>query len=142
VHDFLKRNEFLFLAYNKDLQKKMFGLVQDGTKPIDNILEELESLLKQLMLRPPNHQANIEAARAMFQSIAADLSEKEHQFFEAMLGRYEQNKICFSTVLELLKLYFLISGKDPAYHTLLLPYPEDLILEVDEDRDKDFWKQG
>ncbi|OPY23387.1 MAG: hypothetical protein A4E23_00549 [Methanomethylovorans sp. PtaU1.Bin073] len=78
----------------------------------------------------------------MFQSVASDLSEKEHLFFEAVLGRYEQNKVCFSTVLELLKLNLIMSGKDPAYHTLLLPYPEELILEVDEDRDKDFWKQG
>lgn len=142
VHDFLKRNEFLFLAYNRDIQKNIFELLQDGSRPINSILEELDSLLKQLMARSPDHLANIEAARAMFQSVAADLSENEHQFFDAMLGRYEQNKICFSTVLELLKLYFLISGKDPAYHTLLLPYPEELILEVDEDRDKDFWKQG
>lgn len=142
VQDFLNRNEFLFLAYNKDIEKKMFELVQDGARPIDNILKELESLLKQLMVRPPDHQANIEAARAMFQSVATDVSEKEKQFFKAVLGRYEQNKICFSTVLELLKLHFLMSGKDPAYHSLLLPYPEELILEVDEDRDKNFWKQG
>jgi hypothetical protein len=120
----------------------MFGLVQEVDRPIDNILKELESLLKQLMVKPPDHQANIEAARAMFQSVATDLPEKETQFFEAVLGRYEQNKICFSTVLELLKLHFLMSGNDPAYHSLLLPYPEELILEVDEDRDKDFWKQG
>ncbi|WP_321420838.1 DUF523 and DUF1722 domain-containing protein [uncultured Methanomethylovorans sp.] len=140
VQDFLSRNEFLFLAYNKDIQKKMFELVQDGAKPIDNVLDELESLLKQLMVKPPDHQANIEAARAMFQLVAIDLSKKENKFFEAVLGRYEQNKICFSTVLELLKLHFLVSGKDPAYHSLLLPYPEELILEVDEDRDKDFWK--
>jgi uncharacterized protein YbbK (DUF523 family)/uncharacterized protein YbgA (DUF1722 family) len=142
VQDFLNRNEFLFLAYNKDIQKQMFGLVQGGSMSIDYILEELESLLKQLMVRPPDHQANIEAARAMFQSAATDLSEKERHFFEAVLGRYEQNRICFSTVLELLKLHFLMSGKDPAYHSLLLPYPEELIPEVDEDRDKDYWKQG
>lgn len=142
VQDFMNRNEFLFLAYNKEIHNKMLLLVQDSSKPVDNILEELGSLLKQLMARPPEHQANIEAAREMFQLAAADLSEKEHQFFEAVLGRYEQNKIFFSTVLELLKLYFLMSGKDPSYHTLLLPYPEELILEVDEDRDKDFWKQG
>lgn len=142
VQDFLSRNEFLFLAYNKDIQAKMFWLVQDGSKPIDKILEELEALLKQLMVRPPDHGANIQASRAMFQSIAADVSEKEKQFFEAVLGRYEQNKICFSTVLELLKLHLLMSGRDPAYHSLILPYPEELIMEVDEDRDKDFWKQG
>lgn len=142
VQDFLNRNEFLFLAYNKDIQKKMFELVQDGSMSIDNILKELESLLKQLMVKPPDHQANIEASRAMFQSVAVELSEKETQFFEAVLGRYEQNRICFSTVLELLKLHFLTSGKDPAYHSFLQPYPEELIAEVDEDRDKDFWKQG
>jgi len=142
VQDFLNRNEFLFLAYNKDIQVKMFGLVQDGSKPMDKILEKLEALLKQLMVRPPDHGANIQASRAMFQSIAADVAEKEKHFFEAVLGRYEQNKICFSTVLELLKLHLLMSGKDPAYHSFLLPYPEELIMEVDEDRDKDFWKQG
>lgn len=140
VTDFLKRNRFLFLAYNKDIQLRMFGLAEDSIRPHSSLLEELESLLKQLMARPPDHLANIEAARSMFYSVASKLSENEIKFFKALIERYEQNRVCFASVKELLKLYTIMTGEDPEYHTFLHPYPDELIPEVDENRDKDFWK--
>jgi uncharacterized protein YbgA (DUF1722 family) len=141
VQNFLDRNKFLFLSYNKDIQKKMLELVKDDRKPIDNIIEEVESLLKQLMAKPPAFKENAEAARLMFNYLSEGLSDIEKQFFEALLTRYEQNKICFSSVTEVLKLYSMRAGMESGYHTFLEPYPDALIPEADEDRDKNFWKQ-
>lgn len=142
VRDFLDRNRFLFMAYSKDVQGRMFALVKHDTISLDHVLEGLESLLKQLFVRPPDHLANIGAARAMFHYMENGLSDVEKQFFEAMILRYEQNRVCFASVIELLKLYSMMAGEESGYHTFLQPYPEELILEVDEDRDKDYWKQG
>ena len=84
VQDFLNRNEFLFLAYNKDLQKKMFGLVQDGTKPIDNILEELESLALQLKTISEKELAQEPLTDEEYELIRSFGGQLEHFWLEAL----------------------------------------------------------
>ncbi len=82
--------------------------------------------MKQIMSKPPS-------------------SEEIHFFFKNLIGdkeqileKYKKNKVSFETLKEVSKI--LIKDKRLVEQTFFNPYPEELMFNVEEDRNKDYWR--
>lgn len=77
----------------------------------------------------------------MYRHFSGTLSEKEHALFDAAIEEYKRNKISFRSLIILLKSY--VARFEDTYlekQTFLEPYPPELRVNVDPNRDTDYWK--
>ncbi len=111
---FHKENSLLMKFYNEELYQK--------TDPkSDNYFE----IIKNIFQYPPKSN---NVAR-FFKEIMID--------GRGFVEKYKTNKISITTLKELSKVF--IKDKKLLDQTFFNLYPEELIMEVDEDRDKNYW---
>jgi uncharacterized protein YbgA (DUF1722 family) len=98
-------------------------------------------VLKKLLASHPRSGSRIRAFLEIFNRFSEKVAHKEHSFFTGVIEDYKQNKICFLGLLELLKSYALrFEDGYVENQTLLEPYPKALMVAVEPDRDRDYWK--
>lgn len=114
LNKFHDNNKLLFEFYNSKLSKKL-----DPSK------EDYFEIIKEIMLKPPS-------------------TKEIYDFFKKLIGdekgileKYKKNRVSFETLKEVSRL--LIDDK-LLEQTFFNPYPEELILDVEDDRHKDYWK--
>ncbi len=115
LDEFHENNKSLFKFFNSELSKKLEIKKKDYFE-----------IMKQIMSKPPS-------------------SEEIHFFFKNLIGdkeqileKYKKNKVSFETLKEVSKI--LIKDKRLVEQTFFNPYPEELMFNVEEDRNKDYWR--
>ncbi len=114
---FHQQEKLLLNFYNRDLSAKL-----------DPKKNNYFSLIKEIVQKPPDSKD----ITTFFENIM--IGKKE------MLEKYKQNKASLETVKELSKIF--IKDKKLLTQSFYNPFPEELILDVEEDRDKDYWKHN
>jgi uncharacterized protein YbbK (DUF523 family) len=115
LKEFNDNNRLLFEFYDKNSAKKL-----DPDK--SNYFESIKSIMR----KPPS---------------AADISK----FFQNLLGgknqlivKYSQNKISYETMKEAAKI--LLEDKKLLKQSFFNPYPEKLVMDAEDDRNREYWK--
>ncbi len=116
LDEFHETNKLLFKFFNSELSKKL-----------DTNKKDYFQIMKQIMSKPPSS----EEIYLFFKSLIEDK--------EQILEKYKKNKVSFETLKEVSKV--LIEDRKLLEQTFFNPYPEELMFNVEEDRDKDYWKR-
>jgi uncharacterized protein YbgA (DUF1722 family) len=140
---FHRRNHFLFLSYDAELTTELEAIVQHATagQGLDSLFEAYFTALTKLVAGHPRSESKLHAVQQSFTRFAPQLTSAERAFFAEVIADYEQNRVCFLCVLDALKAYALrFEDAYIASQTLLEPYPKPLMVTVEPDRDRDYWK--
>ncbi len=116
LEEFQEKNKLIFEFYNSKLSKKL-GISK----------KDYFEIIKQIMSKPPSS----EEIYIFFKKL---IGEKEQ-----ILEKYKKNKISFETLKEVSKI--LINDNRILEQTLFNPYPEELVADAEEDRNKDYWRK-
>jgi uncharacterized protein YbbK (DUF523 family) len=114
INEFHENNRLLFEFYDSKLSKK-----------INPIKKEYFEIMKNIMEKPPSTKEIYE----FFKKLIGD---------KGILEKYKKNRISFGALKEVSRL--LIKDKKLLEQSFFNPYPEELILEVEDDRNRDYWK--
>jgi len=114
LEEFHRSNELLFSFYNHQIAKEMSV---DSSDYLENI--------KELMIKTPQSGE----IYLFFKDLIKDK--------DGILDRYKRNELSLETLKEASK--FLIKEERLLEQSFFEPFPRDLIVNVDEDRDKDYW---
>ncbi len=114
LEEFNESNKLLFEFYNPNLCKELDISDKDYFEKI-----------KQIMKKPP-------LSKDIYNFFIKLIDEKE------ILEKYKENKISLETLKEVSRI--ILKNKDIINQTFFNPYPKKLIQEIDEKRDRDFWK--
>ncbi len=114
LEDFFENNRLLLKLYGNDRSKE----------------EELRKSLQ----RPPETGQKAE----ILKEIVKELGEKNK--FDGLIKKYSNNKTSFSCVLDILRFEADKSNPKIAGQSIFSPYPEELIAEVEDDRNRDYYK--
>jgi uncharacterized protein YbbK (DUF523 family)/uncharacterized protein YbgA (DUF1722 family) len=140
LREFHEKNRFLFMSHSTEHLTKLDTLLKDN-KSIKAVFKEYDAVLKKLLAQYPSSDSRIRAVLETFNRFSEKVSHKESTFFTEVIEEYKQNKICFLCLLELLKSYALrFEDGYVENQTLLEPYPKALMVAVEPDRDRDYWK--
>ncbi|NIM47034.1 MAG: DUF523 domain-containing protein [Candidatus Aenigmarchaeota archaeon] len=116
LEEFQEKNKLIFEFYNSKLSKKL-----------DISKKDYFEIIKQIMSKPPSS----EEIYIFFRKL---IGEKEQ-----ILEKYKKNRISFETLKEVSKI--LINDKRLLEKTFFNIYPEGLVADVEEDRNKDYWRK-
>lgn len=140
---FHETNLFLFRSYNAELTAELEDTVQHAAvgRGRDSLFGSYSTALTKLLAGHSRAESKLHAVQQIFSRFAPHLTSAERAFFADVITDYEQNRVCFLCVLDVLKAYALrFEDEYIASQTLLEPYPKPLIVTVEADRDKDYWK--
>lgn len=142
LREFHRKNQFLFMSYGAEYLAELATLAKNEAEhDTATVLADYFTVLKKLFSRHPSAQSRLNAVQQMFSTFSKNLSQKERTFFEGVIEDYQQNKICLLCLLSMLKSYALrFDDSHIETQTFLEPYPKELILTVEQDRDRDYWK--
>jgi uncharacterized protein YbgA (DUF1722 family) len=142
LQEFHQKNRFLVMSYSAEYLAELATLVKnEAENDTATVLEDYFTVLKKLFSLHPSAQSRLNAVQQMFGSFSKNLSQKERTFFDGVIEDYQQNKICLLCLLNMLKSYALrFEDRYIETQTFLEPYPKELILTVEQDRDRDYWK--
>jgi uncharacterized protein YbbK (DUF523 family)/uncharacterized protein YbgA (DUF1722 family) len=140
LREFHEKNRFLFMSYSTELLTELDTLLKDK-KDVETVLVEYSAVLKKLLTQHPRSNSRIHAVLQIFNRFSGKVSNKEQTFFASVIKEYKQNKICFLCLLEILKSYALrFEDEYIENQTLSEPYPKELMVTVEPDRERDYWK--
>ena len=131
-------------TFPKDIEKE-FSINRSTTSEMLKLMckkgmierEEVEydARLKKIVLTESsrNHNRQIEdKMKEMHQKLIKDLSEEEINMFNGLIESYENQRIPFSTLEVVIKMYATrFKDKDILNQTFFYPYPENLINITD-----------
>jgi uncharacterized protein YbbK (DUF523 family)/uncharacterized protein YbgA (DUF1722 family) len=142
LQEFHQKNRFLFMSYSAEYLAELATLVKnEAENDTATVLEDYFTVLKKLFSLQPSAQSRLNAVQQMFGSFSKNLSQKERTFFDGVIEDYQQNKICLLCLLNMLKSYALrFEDKYIETQTFLEPYPKELMVTVEQDRERDYWK--
>jgi len=113
LNEFYEKNKLLFQFYNSKLAELL-----------DPEKEDFFDKFKNIMLRPPSY----EDIYSFFYRLIGN---------DAVLERYKNNKLSLETLKEFSKRQ--TKDKELLNQTFFNPFPEELISEVEEDRNRNYW---
>ncbi len=114
LKEFHEKNKLLFAFYNPQIAKEMDVSSHDYLEKI-----------KELMLKTPQSSE----IYLFFQNLIEDK--------DSILERYRRNKISLETLKEVSK--FLIKDQELLKQSFYEPFPKELVVTADPDRDKSYW---
>ena len=136
VKDFHKRNRYLFMCYNSDAG----AALDNALARRDN--EEYFREMKRLLANPRIAGGYINVSKRIFERYSDRLSSKETAWFQDLVEKYRKNKVSRDGLLEALELVAVrISDWETVDQTLFAPYPQELVPDADEERDRNYWKE-
>jgi len=118
---FQEENDLLFKFYNRQLSKR---LNKENTDYFD--------LIKQIFNKPPNTDQICD----FFNEISYLVENRDE--FQTVLKKYKNNKLGFHTIKEILKYYLI--DKKMLNQSFFDSYPEELVMDMEDDRERDYWK--
>jgi uncharacterized protein YbgA (DUF1722 family) len=140
LREFHEKNRFLFRSYSTKFLTELDTLLKNK-KYVETVLGEYYAVLKKLLTQHPRLDFRIHAVLQIFDRFSGKVSNKEQTFFASVIAEYKQNKICLLCLLEILESYALRFEDDYIENqTLLEPYPKELMITVEPDRERDYWK--
>jgi len=113
LNEFYEKNKLLFKFYNSKLAESL-----------DPEKEDFFDKFKDIMSKPPSYE---DIYSFFYQLIGND----------SVLEKYKNNRLSFDTLKELSKQK--IKDEKLLNQTFFNPFPEELISEVEDDRDRDYW---
>jgi len=136
VRDFHKRNKYLFMSYDRNAEAVLDGVLARG-----NMVEYFQEMRSQLSkLRTVEGYASV--AMSIFDRYRGQLSSGETTWLLELVSKYRMNKVSRDGLHEALELLAVrTSDWEIADQTLFAPYPQELIPDADEDRDRNYWKE-
>lgn len=140
LHDFHKKNKYLFMAYNQQQLKKL-GRIISNSKGIslEHIFAEYEMELTKLFKRAPRYTSNINVCERIFGYFSSHLTSKEKQYFLSTLEKYRARKLPISSVVTILKAWAYRFNSDYLLEqTYFQPYPEGLLEITDSGKGRDY----
>lgn len=143
LQEFHQKNQFLFMSYSAEYLAELETFVKNEAEDATatTILDDYFTVLKKLFSLHPSAQSRLNAVQQMFGSFSKNLSQKERTFFDRVIEDYQQNKICLLCLLNMLKSYALrFEDRYIETQTFFEPYPKELILTIEQDRERDYWK--
>lgn len=137
---FHEKNSLLFKLYNPEINRLMENKLKEKNTDQGEI-EEYFNLMKRLFSRGFISKNLEKIGRLILKRYSDDLSRSEFQYFKEVLDKYRENKIGPTTLLSVLKITALnFEDQSLLNQTIFEPYPNDLTLDFDQDRDRNFWK--
>jgi uncharacterized protein YbgA (DUF1722 family)/uncharacterized protein YbbK (DUF523 family) len=132
-------NKFLLLAYNQKEMRQLGKITANPKKqPLDNVLADYESHLKQALSRAPRYTSNINVLMHSLGYFSKSLSAKEKAFFLEMLEKYRINKIPLSAVTGIINSWIIrFENEYLMAQTFFQPYPEDFVEITDSGKGRD-----
>jgi uncharacterized protein YbbK (DUF523 family) len=124
---FNNSNELLFHSYSSRTATKLDICIGNKSAKIADMLSEYESLLFNLLKRPPSCGANIKTINKVIDRLSNKLSLNEKEFLRAEINKYRSKSIPFSVILGITKSW--IARFADTYlenQTFFNPYPEGL----------------
>ena len=131
--DFHTQGKLLFMAYNQDILHKMGSIVANHQqRPVQQVLQQYEQLLRTLFAEPPKFTNMINAFQHAFGGLSEKLQPKERQFFLNSLEEYRDERIPGSTLIHLLKSWAIrFENQYLLDQYLMEPYPQQLVEITD-----------
>jgi uncharacterized protein YbbK (DUF523 family) len=118
---FQEKNDLLFKFYNLELSKRL---------NIEN--SDYFDLMKQIFDKPPN----ADQIYNFFNEILYLIQNRDE--FQKILKKYKNNKLGFHTIKEILR--FDLVDKKMLNQSFFHSYPEELVMDMEDDRKRDYWK--
>lgn len=130
---------FLFARYREALRSNKLKQFQESNKLLfyfydPQLAEELDveredyfEKIKQITAKTPTS----DQIYSFFKNLIEDRNN--------ILDKYKNNRITLETLKEASK--FLIKDKEVLNQTFYEPFPEELVVNADPDRDKDYWNK-
>jgi uncharacterized protein YbbK (DUF523 family) len=118
---FHEKNDLLFKFYNLNLSKE---LNVESSDYFD--------LIKQILNKPPN----TDQIYSFFDENSYLIGKKDE--FQTILKKYKNNKLGFHTIKEIFK--FNLIDKRMSNYSFFVSYPEELVMDVEDDRKRDYWQ--
>lgn len=135
LNDFHERNRYLFMCYDMDAETVLGEALARG----DN--GEYFDGMKRLLSNPRTAAVYASVALRIFERYSDRLSSRETAWFQELVAKYWKNKVSRDGLLEALELFAVrVSDRQTADQTLFAPYPQELVPDADEERDRDYWK--
>ncbi|MFH0808327.1 MAG: DUF523 and DUF1722 domain-containing protein [archaeon] len=132
---FHERNEFLFLAYSKDVFDRLGKIVEDGSDWFVNY----EKGLEELFFSSPNYKDWVEVVQKAFDRFSGKLSNKEREFFLETVQEYENEKVPLSVLVKLISAEAVrFDDKFLLGQTFLQPFPLDLMEISDSGKGREY----
>lgn len=135
MRGFHDRNRYLFMCYGPDAQSELGGALVRG----DN--GEYFDGMRRLLSNARVAEACASVALRIFERYVDRLSSRETAWFHELVEKYRKNKVRRDGLLEALELFAVrMSDWQTADQTLFAPYPQELVPDADQERDRDYRK--
>lgn len=131
IIDFHEKNLLLLESYSKDLLDEINEVLNENKSS-----EELESSYKEKILFAFSKQRNkdnkLSVIKSLFERYSCMLNIDEIKMFNDLILSYENQKIPFSTLEAIIKMYATrFNDKNTLNQTFFYPYPKNLINITD-----------
>lgn len=126
IKEFHKNNLLLLKSYNEDLTNELSDIF-NRNKIEENIQQYKEKILN-IVSNQRNKDSKLSIIINIFEKYKSRLNEEEIDMFKGLLNSYQNQKIPFSTLGVVIKMYATrFKDRDVLSQTFFCPYPEELI---------------
>jgi uncharacterized protein YbbK (DUF523 family)/uncharacterized protein YbgA (DUF1722 family) len=134
ARDFHERNGYLFMCYDPEAESMLDGALARGNS-------EYFNGMRRLLSKPRTSEGYAGVAMRIFELYGDRLSSGEKAWFRALVAKYLKNKVSRDALLDTLELFAVrMSDWKTADQTVFAPYPQELVPDVDQRLDRDYWK--
>ena len=120
------------MAYNQELLKEMGRVTANREgKSNEQVIQRYNTLLYSVFNKPPSHRSMINVLLHLFGYVSNNLTQKEKQFFLALIEQYKKEKITLNVLTHVLKSW-VVRFDEPylSKQTIFNPFPEELLEET------------
>ena len=129
--DFHKKNLLLLKSYNNDLLDELNDTLNKKISK-DEVFSDYKEKVLYTVSNGMNKDNKISIIKDLFERYKPMLNSEEIEMFNNLIDSYENQKIPFSTLGVVIKMYATrFKDKDILNQTFFYPYPENLINITD-----------
>ncbi|WP_231845103.1 DUF1722 domain-containing protein [Methanocella paludicola] len=122
------------MCYDTDAESMLDGALARGNS-------EYFNEMRRLLSKHRTSEGYAGVAMRIFELYGDRLSSGEKAWFRALVAKYLKNKVSRDALLDTLELFAVrMSDWKTADQTVFAPYPQELVPDVDQRLDRDYWK--
>jgi uncharacterized protein YbbK (DUF523 family)/uncharacterized protein YbgA (DUF1722 family) len=139
--EYHNNNNFLFALYDEEFIETGKELISNGSDSPTKTGESYLNKLIDMFSLHPNFNDYVRVWKKIIDYFGDKLSPTEKDYIEMIMGKYRNNKICYTGVSDLL---FSYANRFPdgfiEKQSIFQPFPWELLPDIEKDRDRNYWK--
>jgi uncharacterized protein YbgA (DUF1722 family)/uncharacterized protein YbbK (DUF523 family) len=140
--DFQAENKLLLLSYSQK-EMRYLGKTVGYHKKSDEgqIFKDYQNHLELAFTKGPTFRSNINVLQHAFGYVSKKLSKEERTYFLDSLELYREDRVPLQSCISMLLSWIIRFNVDYLIQqSFFHPYPQDLILEYEQDRRRKYWE--